>query len=259
MRPACCTLALVFAAACVPPIANAQTLLTLPDVLIRARERAPQIVSARLAVEEARAKLTGASLRLQSNPELDGTIGYRSASLARSTDVEVGLSQMFEPGGRRTARVASATAAIDRGTATVDETTRLALRAAAAAFFRALHASERIRLLDSAADLAVRVHDAADRRFRAGDIAVLDVNIARATLARVRADREAAAAEREADLADIKILLNIEGAVEVQGNLASNAAPAVAGLIESALQRPDSESSKRRFVKRKATNSWRVP
>ena len=39
--------------------------MTLADVLARAREQAPQIVSARLAVEETRARLVGASLRQQ--------------------------------------------------------------------------------------------------------------------------------------------------------------------------------------------------
>ena len=39
--------------------------LTLAEVLARARERAPQIVSARLALEEARGRLVGASVRLQ--------------------------------------------------------------------------------------------------------------------------------------------------------------------------------------------------
>jgi hypothetical protein len=52
--------------------------LTLPDVLARAREQAPRIVSARLAVEEARGRLTGASVRLQSNPQLDLALGNRN-------------------------------------------------------------------------------------------------------------------------------------------------------------------------------------
>jgi hypothetical protein len=53
---------------------NAQTrVLTLADVLARARDQAPQIVSARLALEETRGRLVGASLRFQANPEIDAT------------------------------------------------------------------------------------------------------------------------------------------------------------------------------------------
>ena len=46
----------------VPAAASGQTVLTLTDVLARAREQAPQVVSARLALEEARGRVTGASL-----------------------------------------------------------------------------------------------------------------------------------------------------------------------------------------------------
>ena len=72
--------------------------LTLADVLARAREQAPQIVSARLAVEETRGRLLGASLRLQSNPEIDAGLGNRQGTGSRFTDFELGAGQTFEPG-----------------------------------------------------------------------------------------------------------------------------------------------------------------
>ena len=76
--------------------------MTLADVLVRARERAPQIASARLALEETRAGLIGASLRPQTNPELDGWVGKPHALRYRLfTDLEFGLVQQFEPGARR--------------------------------------------------------------------------------------------------------------------------------------------------------------
>jgi AcrB/AcrD/AcrF family protein len=51
-------------------VAAAQSrVMTLAEVLARAREQAPQIVSARLALEESRGRLAGASLRFQSNPQ----------------------------------------------------------------------------------------------------------------------------------------------------------------------------------------------
>jgi outer membrane protein, heavy metal efflux system len=150
----------------------------------------------------------------------------------------VGLSQALEPGSRRAARLAGATATIDRTTATVEETTRHVLREAAAAFYRALHANERIRLLTSAEELASRVRQSAERRFQAGDIAVLDVNIARAALARVRSERQAAAATAAAALGDLKTLLRMDGDPQVQGNLTVvEAVPA--NLLETALRRPE--------------------
>lgn len=168
--------------------------MTLADILARAREQAPQIVSARLLLEETRARLIGASLRQQNNPELDMSVGNRSGPVDRFTDFQFGIAQGFEPGARRTARIAGANAAIAQSTANIDEAARTVLRQAAGAYYRVVYANDRIRLLNAAHELASSVYSAADRRYEAGDIAVLDLNIARASLARVRADRESAEA-----------------------------------------------------------------
>src|SRR3990167_6262931 len=102
--------------------------LPLPDVLARARAQAPQIVSARLALEETRGRLLGASLRFQANPEIDVGLGNRQGTGSRFTDFELGLGQTFEPGSRRSARIAGATAAIAQSSADVDGITRVVLR-----------------------------------------------------------------------------------------------------------------------------------
>src|SRR6478735_8578703 len=84
--------------------------MTLEEVLARAREQAPQTVSARLTVEEARGRLLGSSVRLQSNPQVDASIGNRNGTGTRFTDFELGLGQSFEPGARRSARIDGANA-----------------------------------------------------------------------------------------------------------------------------------------------------
>jgi len=218
--------------------AHAQTAMTLADVLNLARERAPQVVSARLALDEARGRLTGASLRAPTNPELVVQTGNRQAPGSRWTDLEVGVTQMLEPGSRRSARMAGANAAIAQGTADIQETTRTVLHAAARAFYRAVHAGERAQLLITAQDVAAAVYAAADRRFRAGDIAVLDVNLARASLARVRAEREATEAMRVDALGDLARVLGIE-TVAVRGDLAVPQGRELSADLEAALQRPE--------------------
>src|SRR5262245_5318272 len=147
--------------------------MTLSDVLTRAREQAPQIVSARLTLEETRARLIGASLRFQNNPEVEAWVGNRNGPTERFTDYQFGLAQILEPGSRRTARVDGANAAIAQSTANIDEVTRTVLRQSAAAYYRAVHASDRIRLLNAAFELASSVYSAADRRYKAGDIPIL--------------------------------------------------------------------------------------
>lgn len=157
----------------------------------------------------------------------------------RFTDFTIGVSQAFEPGARKSARIAGANAAVAQGASGVEDTTRSVLRLASAGYYRALHASERIRLLDAAAELAARVHWVADRRFRAGDIAVLEVNIARATLARVRAAREAAAASRALALGDLRQLLSLEGEIDVAGVLERPGDADLGAVLQSASQRPE--------------------
>lgn len=216
-----------------------ERMLTLSDVLTRAREQAPEIVSARLALEEARGRLLGASLRQQSNPQIDGAVGNRSGSGTRFTDFELGFGQSFEPGARRSARIAGANATIAQGTATIDEVTRSVLRSAASAYFRAVHANDRIRLLNAAYELASSVYSTADRRFKAGDIAVLDVNIAKASLGRVRADREGTEASKALALGELRQILRLEGEVGVIGTLSRPVEADLTAALQSAAQRAE--------------------
>jgi cobalt-zinc-cadmium efflux system outer membrane protein len=216
--------------------------LTLSEVLARAREQAPQIVSARLALEESRGRLTGASIRLQSNPQIEAALGNRNGPDTRFTDFELGVGQAFEPGSRRSARIAGANAAIAQSAANLDEVTRTVLRDAASAYYRALHANARIRLLDAAHELASAVYSSADRRYRAGDIAVLDVNIARASLARVRAEREGAEASKALALGELKQLLRIETEVAVDGSLTAGPPPDLNIALQASAQRPELRS-----------------
>jgi cobalt-zinc-cadmium efflux system outer membrane protein len=213
--------------------------LTLSEVLARAREQAPEIVSARLALAEARGRLVGASLRLQSNPQIDAAVGNRNGPDTRFTDFELGLGQSFEPGARRSARIAGADAAIAQSAANVDEVTRSVLRSAASAYYRAVHANDRIRLLNAAYELASAVYSAADRRFKAGDIAILDVNIAKASLARVRAEREGAEASKSLALGELRQLLRLEVDVGVDGTLTAPSEADLGVALQAASQRPE--------------------
>ena len=221
-------------------VAAAQSrVMTLAEVLARAREQAPQIVSARLALEESRGRLSGASVRFQSNPQIDAAIGNRNGPDTRFTDLELGLGQSFEPGARRSARIAGANAAIAQTSANAEEVTRIVLRLAASAYYRAVHANERIKLLNSTYELASSVYSAADRRFKAGDIAVLDVNIARASLARVRAEREGAEASKSIALGELRQLLGLQSEVEVDGSLSRPGETDLNASLQTAAQRPE--------------------
>ena len=146
---------------------------------------------------------------------------------------------MFEPRARRAARIAAASAEVDQSAVAVEEATRDVLREAAQLFYQALYAGERVRLLTASAELAGSIFEVADRRFRAGDLAVLDVNLARSALARARAQREAGEAEQATALGGLRALLRLEEAIAVQGRLELPAAPDPEALARSVEQRPE--------------------
>ena len=220
-----------------PSMAQAQP-LTYSQVIARARENAPRIVAARLAIEEARARVIGANVR-PVNPELDGAVGRRNGAIESSIDLDVGLMHRFDVSGRRSARVAEAEAGVAMAQASVDETTRAVVLDAITAYLRVVRATERERLLASAENLANALHQTADRRYRAGDIAVLDVNVAKAALARVRADREAARGDATAARGDLAITLGIEGEVDIDPAIPAAPTADSAVLLRSALERPE--------------------
>ena len=215
--------------------------LTFTAALAQAREHAPDVTLARLRLEETRARLAGASIRLQSNPEIEADIGSRTSGGSRTTDLQLGIGQAFEPGGRRAARIAGAAAAVAQGTAEIEAAARVAVHRAAAAFHRALHAGERVRLLQVSLTLAERTVTVAERRFAAGDIAILDLNVARAARARVRADLEAGGAARAAVLGELRHALGLDGDLAIAGALAgaATAVPVLATLLEASARHPE--------------------
>jgi cobalt-zinc-cadmium efflux system outer membrane protein len=220
-------------------LALAQKTLTLPEVLARVRERAPQIMSARMRIDEARGRLKAASLRFQANPDLELSAGRRRGPESQNTDFEIGLDQAMEPGSRRSARIEGVNAAIAESSANAEEVNRAILRDAANAFCRVVYENERIKLLDLAHDFAVGVQAAADRRLRSGDIAVLDFNIARASLGRAKAEREGARAVRATALGELKQMLQLDEEIDVAGSLDVEPPGDIGQAVELAARRPE--------------------
>src|SRR6185503_18540724 len=197
------------------------TVLTLDDALARARREAPAVVAARLRPDEARGRLAGVSPWLRDNPVVEGAAGRRDADDGVSTDIEAGLSQTFELGGRRRARVAGANAEVAHESAAAEDAQRLALQQVAASFMRAVAADQRVDVLRASASLATDLERIAERRHQAGDIADLDRNVARVSAARARAELRASEAAREVGLAELKVALGMDAAepLEVRGDL----------------------------------------
>jgi cobalt-zinc-cadmium efflux system outer membrane protein len=188
-------------------VASAQSTLTYQQALAMARDRAPRVAVARARIDEARGRLIGAQIRSRDNPVLDISAGPRRLETGTVTDFEFGLSQVFELGQRRAARVDAAQAGVLRETAISDASLRQVVRDVAVAFVRALAAQSRLEALRLDEGLARDALEVAERRYRAGDVAILSVNLARGALARATSHIRAAEADRQGAAGELKALL----------------------------------------------------
>ena len=235
--------ALVLAASLVAPLCSfaQENTKTLDEVLELARKRAPLILSARARIEEAKGRLAGASIRFQQNPVFEANGGPRFSPGSKTASLDVALSQEFELGGRRKARIAGAEAGIDRESATAQDAARRLLREVAAAFLRGLAAQERFRLLTETDRLAAGFLKIAERRFQAGDIPVLEVNLSRTSAARTRAELRIASADYVFALGELRVLLGMQPgeALSIRGELKETRQYQVEGLVSQASDRAD--------------------
>jgi len=221
--------------------------LTLEQTLDLARTRAPIILSARARVDEARGRLKGASVLFQQNPTIETEAGPRLSTPNSFTDVDVALTQEVELGGRRKARIAGAEAGVAKGIADSDEVARRLLREVAATFSRALAAQERLRLLTTTEKLAQEFLAIADRRYRAGDVGILEVNLSRTSAARARAELRIAAADLSTELGELRVLLGMKTGewLAVTGDLRERGAYEQSALLARSLEdRPDFQTLK---------------
>jgi len=201
--------------------AFAQDTVTLEQALERARARAPDVIAARARVDEARARLLGASIRFRDNPSFDVDAGPRRGDAQHWWDFSISAGQTFETGSQRNARIASAKAEIDRAQASADESQRIVVRDVALAYVTALRHLERLRLLRDAEQFTRDLQTAAERRYTLGDIAALDLNLARIAAARATAERVRAESDLTSSLRPLRLALGLtsDAPLAVTGSL----------------------------------------
>jgi len=215
--------------------------MTLEQALAMARERAPVLVSARARVDEASGRLRGASVLLRDNPVVEGWAGPRTTPGEEDTvDLRFGLAQTFQL-GERGPRIAGATADRAQAIAAAEHATLVLLRDVATAFYRVLYAEERRRLAAEAESLSVDVVRIAERRYQTGDVARLDVNLARTALSRARAEVHSTVSARETAVGELRRLMGMgaDETIVVQGNLKDRGEFDLTELLARASERPD--------------------
>jgi cobalt-zinc-cadmium efflux system outer membrane protein len=234
---------LLSAALCLGAVvpSSAQAVLTLEDTILRAREQAGAVIIARARLAEAEAGVIDASARFRNNPVIEGAAGPRSGPSGRAADVDLGVSQQFETGGQRGARLAGAHAAVDRQRAEGQQSERDVVFEAASAFLDALAATERLQVAEGAETIARDLLNATERRYALGDIAAIDVNLARIDAARSTATLVAARAALTAAAGALRAILRIPAAepIELRGSLDLPPPPELERLEASVDQRPE--------------------
>lgn len=212
--------------------------LTWEDALERARQSAPGVVVARMRIDEARGRVAGASLPFSSNPTVEVEAGRRSGQTS-STDYGVAVGQDLEPPRRRRARIDAAHAGVTQEEQRARETEREALRAVATTFLRAVEARERAEAAGSGKGLADEALRIAERRYSAGDVAQLDVNLARTAVARADAEMRIANAALTGQVTQLQVLLGLAAPVRVGGSLRDASTLTTTDLVARAADRPD--------------------
>lgn len=196
-QPAAATAAATAACAqqrAVPP-------LTLALALGLALDNNPELSAARREIDAAQGALTQAGV--YQNPSLSVEVEDVQRD-SRTTTVM--LSQPFELGGKRAARIAVAERSIDLARAQL-ATRQAGLRASVtSAFFAALIAQERVRLAHASLELARTGSQAAGKRVLSGKVSPVEETRSKVAEANVRLELAQAQGELQTGLQELRAL-----------------------------------------------------
>jgi outer membrane protein, heavy metal efflux system len=200
--------------------AHADETLTLEGAIRRAWEQNPGVREAEAEVEAARARVAGARLLIQDNPDLNIAVGPRSRPMERTVDYELSITQPIDVGGRRRARIEATTASVKAAEARLAQWRGSVAADVREAFGRALAAEAHEQLAMDAIELATQALKAAEKRHQAGAASLIEVNTARIEVGRSQRARGAARRMRAAALAELRLLLGMGAArLSLQGQL----------------------------------------
>ena len=183
--------------------------LTLDQLIETGAGRRGDLLAARQRLAIAQGRLRQAALR--PNPTLDAEYGSpRFLGGEPESEFSVGVTQVFELGGKRGRRVAVAELELQQARAEVLALERQFAAGIRTAYTRAVSAARQLdvieRLLAADAEL-VRVTDA---RLKEGDVAPLDANLVRVESDRLRVQQIEARSELDTALLEIRTLAGLE-------------------------------------------------
>lgn len=189
--------------------------LDLTAALALARANSPVLDAARRRLAEARGELTGASVLVPENPEVEVGAGPRLLDPGVSGNrlaIEAGVSQRLEVAGQRGHRIGRARAEVASAEAEAEAAARALELAVATSFWQALAAAERAGVAGEHEALARELRDIAQARFDRGAATPVEVNAARIRLAEAARQRARSTADANAAAARLAPFLGLDPA-----------------------------------------------
>lgn len=226
--------------------------LTLDDAIGLAQQHNVTVLQNRSEQDIARAALSGVDIPLRYNPLVYLTGGPRMSDFGRSPQYGIEVTQQFEIGGQRAARVASAEWAQRAVDAQAVSATSAVSAQVQQQFGVALAAEQRVRLTEDTLALVVEGNAAAEERLKAGAIPLMELNTSRIEVGRAKLAHAKAQGEQAIAVAQLRLLIGLEPNEEVVpvGTLSVPVPPdtEVDALVNRAVTRRAEIASKKALV-----------
>jgi cobalt-zinc-cadmium efflux system outer membrane protein len=161
----------------------------------------------RLAIAQGRLRQAG----LRPNPTLNAEYGSpRFLGGEAESDFSVGVSQVFELGGKRKQRVAVAELELQQARAEVAALARQLAVEIRTAYTRAVSAARQLDVIEKLLAADVELVRVTDARLKEGDVAPLDANLVRVESDRLKIQQIEARSELETALLEIRTLAGLD-------------------------------------------------
>jgi cobalt-zinc-cadmium efflux system outer membrane protein len=229
-------------------IATFASAMTMDEAIQEALKNNPELQTARQESIAALGRLDQATQLLNSNPVIEGTSSRKKypadAGGEEFRNYELRLSQEFEFFGQRGLRKDTAEKEVEKTSQEILDRERVLITEVKDAFARALAAKGKKALADETVKLQEELYTFAETKFKAGDVAALEMNLASVELGKAKRDRLDATREERSAMLSLHAILGIkaDASFSVQGELPADAPPVPDkdGLKQlAAFRRPD--------------------
>ena len=205
--------------------------ITMDEAVREALRNNPVLQTARQEEIAAQGKLDQAGLLLGSNPVIEGTSAKKKypadAGGEEFRNYEVRLSQEFEIAGQRGLRKDAANKALEKTVQEIRDQERALIAEVKDAFAKALAAKGKKALAEETVMLQEELYGFAEIKFKAGEVAALETNLASVELGKAKRDLLQAAREERAAILSLQALLGLrpDGAFTIRGELPTEVPP----------------------------------